>query len=81
MPLGDLAGTMLTLVVAHPEIHWLFHYRANGTEFTFDDEPIKQALEDIPLTEPSILAFLREMLEEGVARVRQAAREKEAQFQ
>ncbi|HNT24585.1 MAG TPA: ATP-binding protein [Anaerolineales bacterium] len=53
MPLGDLAGTMLTLVVAYPNIHWLLEYSArlpgdNGTStsprFCFDDLPIKEAL-------------------------------------
>ncbi len=26
MPLGDLAGTFLTLLIANPEIHWDFNY-------------------------------------------------------
>jgi len=72
MPLGDLAGTMLTLVVAYPHIHWTFQYRGDGAEFIFDDEPIKRELEDIPFTEPSILAFIRELLEEGIAGVQHA---------
>jgi hypothetical protein len=72
MPLGDLAGTVLTLVVAYPHIHWVFRYRADGVEFNFDDQPIKQELGDIPLTEPSILAFIRELLQEGIAGVQQA---------
>ncbi len=79
MPLGDLAGTMLTLVVAHPQIQWLFHYRGAGEAFTFDSQPIMEELGDFPLTEPSILAFIREMLQEGVARVRRAIDEKESQ--
>src|SRR5512136_2238445 len=28
MPLGDLAGTLLTLVVAYPHIRWIFEYTA-----------------------------------------------------
>lgn len=72
MPLGDIAGTMLTLVVAYPHIHWTFQYRGDGAEFIFDDQPIKQELADIPLTEPSILAFIRELLEEGIAGVQRA---------
>ena len=72
MPLGDLSGTMLTLVIAFPDIHWMFHYRGNGTQFTFDDEPIKTELEGIPLTEPSILTFIRELLEQGIGHVQQA---------
>ncbi|GAB4425967.1 MAG: ATP-binding protein [Anaerolineae bacterium] len=85
MPLGDLAGTWLTLVVGFPQIHWLFHYRARvqagqaDEDFTFDNEPIKQELGEIPLTEPSILAFIRELLQEGVGRVQQAITQSEAQ--
>ncbi len=72
MPLGDMVGTMLTLVIAYPKIHWVFRYRANGIEFTFDDEPIKKELEEIPLTEPLILTFIRELLEQGIGQVQQA---------
>ena len=78
MPLGDLAGTMLTLVVSFPEIHWLFHYRANGVEFSFDDEPIKKELGEIPLAEPAILAFIRELLEKGVGSVQKATLERKS---
>jgi hypothetical protein len=78
MPLGDLAGTMLTLVVSFPEIHWLFHYRANGVEFSFDDEPIKKELGEIPLAEPAILAFMRELLEKGVGSVQSATLERKS---
>jgi hypothetical protein len=66
MPLGDLAGTLLNMVVGSPQIHWVFRYRANQHTFIFDDEPIKQVLHEIPLTEPDVLAFIREILENGV---------------
>ncbi len=77
MPLGDLAGTVLTLVVGYPKMHWVFYYRADGKEFTFDDEPIKKELEGILLTEPSVLAFLRELLQEGISNVQRVIRERE----
>jgi hypothetical protein len=78
MPLGDLAGTWLTLLVTCPKVHWLFGYqaripgKANEVVFTFDDEAIKQTLGDVPLTEPAILAFLRNLLQEGVSKVQRA---------
>ncbi len=74
MPLGDLVGTVLTLVIGFPGIHWIFRYRLDDAEFVFDDEPVKQALgDDVPLTEPAILAFIKDLLREGVARVQRAA--------
>lgn len=83
MPLGDLVGTWLILIVGFPKVHWVFHYQAKiqtgqaDVQFTFDDEPIKRELEEVPLTEPSILAFLRELLEEGVRRVQHAITQSE----
>jgi anti-sigma regulatory factor (Ser/Thr protein kinase) len=70
MPLGDLAGTMLALVVGFAGVRWLFTYRANGTQFEFDSQPIRGELGEVPITEPSVLAFVRELLEKGVNHVR-----------
>ncbi|MBI5563844.1 MAG: sensor histidine kinase [Chloroflexi bacterium] len=71
MPLGDVAGTLLTLVIANPHIQWRLNYWVNGAVFEFDSLPIVQELGDVSLTEPSILTFVREMLQEGIAEVRQ----------
>lgn len=78
MPLGDLPGTLLTLVVAYPQIHWVFQYRGRSAspnaefrQFVFDDQPIKAELGDLPLCEPAVLAFLRSLLEEGMQDIRQ----------
>ena len=72
MPLGDLASTILNLVIANPSIHWQLFYRMDQREFHFDDAPIKQELQGVPLTEPPILAFLREYIESGLAYARTA---------
>lgn len=77
MPLGDIAATMLTLVIGYPQIHWVFRYRTDNAEFTFDDEPIKRELAGVSLTEPSILAFIREALQEGIGNVQQAISRRE----
>ena len=69
MPLGDVAGTFLSLLIANPEINWDFNYVVDGREFKFESLPVTQALEGVSLTEPSILAYLRESIESGVADV------------
>ena len=82
MPLGDLPGTLLTLVVAYPHINWEFRYQVccssgdpaspQGHEFFFDSRPIKETLEGISFSEPEVLAFIRKNLEDGVAGVQRA---------
>jgi hypothetical protein len=75
MPLGDLPGTLLAMLVAHPEVHWKFTYQARYSaeeepeSFDFDDLSIKEILGDISLTEPEVLTFLRGELEEGIFRI------------
>lgn len=78
MPLGDLAGTILTLIVAYPEVRWLIDYQAilpppqDPQQFLLDTLPIKQELGDIPFCEPEILTFLRTYINEGVNSVQTA---------
>ncbi|MDD5369706.1 MAG: ATP-binding protein [Anaerolineaceae bacterium] len=69
MPLGDLPSTYLTLLVTDPHIRWRFIYQVDDREFDFDSQPIMVALGDLPVTEPQVLAYLRETLAEGVAEV------------
>ncbi len=71
MPLGDLATTFLTLLISYPHIHWVFDYRViskdgQNNEYNFDDVELKVELGDMPMTEPDILKFVREMFEEGI---------------
>jgi hypothetical protein len=72
MPLGDVAGTLLGLFVTAPHIRWIFCHRVNDDEFVFDSQPIKDELGDVPFTEPDVLNFLREMLQQREAEVRAA---------
>ncbi len=76
MPLGNLASTFLTLTVAHPDTHWIFRYTARGTTneetFEFDDKPVKETLDGLPLTHPQVLTYLRQSLEDGLSETRQA---------
>jgi hypothetical protein len=72
MPLGDLASTFLAVLVSYPQIHWIFAYRVTqkdgqSDEFIFDDTELKAELDDLPMTEPEVLGFVRGMLEESIS--------------
>lgn len=73
MPLGDVAETILTLVVGCPEIHWRLIYKVDQDVFDFDDQEIKETLEGIPLTDPSILGYLRGYIQQGIAQIQATA--------
>ena len=66
MPLGDLGGTMLAIVVGFPKVQWVLDYRKGSHRFLFDSAPIMNELGDVPITEPTILAYVRQLLQEGI---------------
>jgi hypothetical protein len=75
-PLGDLAGTMLSLVLMTPEgPDYVLRVHKPDFDFTFDTREIRQALGDVPLTTPEVVDWMRESLGEGIAPFAQIDRE------
>jgi hypothetical protein len=73
MPLGDLGSTLINLVVAYPQIRWIFNYEINDARYVFDSAPIVESLGDVPLTEPPVLTYLRQSISEGIDEVRKTS--------
>jgi anti-sigma regulatory factor (Ser/Thr protein kinase) len=69
MPLGDLTGTIMHLVVGTPEVHWTFIYKVNNDVYEFDDQLLKQELDGVPLSEPTILSFIRNEISTGIKNI------------
>lgn len=66
LPLGDLGGTLLSLMLTNP-LHpdFLFEGRTPKGECSFDTREVRAALgSEIPFNEPSVAAWLKEALEE-----------------
>jgi hypothetical protein len=68
-PLGNLTNTFLGVIIGTPQIHWVLKYQVNSEVFIFDDQPIKAELQDIPLSDPEVIKFVRNMLEEGITSI------------
>ncbi|MFA6661060.1 MAG: ATP-binding protein [Bacilli bacterium] len=66
LPLGDLAGSLVMLVKANPEIRFCFSYRIDATEFRFDTGELAE--QGIDLQHPQMLTpvktYIRENLEQ-----------------
>ena len=65
-PLGDLAATMISLVVSNPEFHFHLDYLADGQSFSFDTEEIRAVLGPVPLDSPEVVSWMKDYLEEGI---------------
>ncbi len=71
MPLGDLAGTFLSLLIGYPQVNWIMEYVVDERIFQFDDHQIKEVLEDVPLTDPAVITYLKQMISSGINEVAQ----------
>ncbi len=77
MPLGDIVSTLLTLIIGTPEVRFLFEYKINQQSYKFDNEPIKQTLDGVSLSEPAVIKYIREELKTGIKNLRQPVVENE----
>ena len=68
LPLGDLSGTLLSLMLTNPLFpDFLFEGKSPKGEGSFDTREVRQALgSDIPFNEPSVAAWLKEALDEEI---------------
>ena len=65
LPLGDLAGTVVTLVTANPDgPDFVLTCASPRGEMHFDTREIRQALGGVPLNEPEIAAWMLEGIRE-----------------
>ncbi|MCR4736898.1 MAG: ATP-binding protein [Bacteroidales bacterium] len=66
-PMGDLAGTMVLTISAHPEIRFIFHYkRDEEVDYTLDTDEVYEVLDGMPINDPDVIASLKEMVEENI---------------
>jgi anti-sigma regulatory factor (Ser/Thr protein kinase) len=58
-PLGDMGATMMVLVSGHPEIDFSLTYEADGFLYSFDTAALREELEGMPLSLPSVLQLIK----------------------
>jgi hypothetical protein len=72
-PLGDIAGTLVTLIAGHPEREFVYRHERNGRSFLLDTREIREEIGDVPLNHPEILAWIRLHVEEGLTEIEAGA--------
>jgi hypothetical protein len=65
-PIGDITGTLITAIQGHPEIDFSYSFRVAGADFTFNTGDVRATLQDVPLNNPDVLAWLTEYINENV---------------
>ena len=67
LPLGDLCGTLLSLMLTNPlSPDFLFEGSTPSGQCSFDTRAVRAVLGELPLNEPSIAAWLKDALTEEI---------------
>lgn len=69
LPWGDLSGVILLLVYSNPQLDFSYIHRTQHGEFVFDTREIKNQLDGVPINEPEVRRFLKEMIDENLAEI------------
>ena len=65
-PLGDMAGTIETLIGGSPDIDFIYRHKKDGAEFVLDTEEIRETLAGVPLDTPEVILWIGDFINEGI---------------
>lgn len=68
-PLGDMAGTLIVLIAGNPNVDFIFCYQKDDNKYIFDTMKVKEQLEDVPIWNPTVLAYLEEDIRKGLSEI------------
>lgn len=75
VPLGDITGTIITLIAGQPHLDLAYHHRRNNSCFDFSAGALRAQLQDIPLHTPEVLVWLKDYLNQKIAELRRETSE------
>jgi len=68
-PLGSMADTMVLLAAANPELDFVYRHRVDGQEFVLDTREIKKTLEDVPISHPMVLDWIKNFVNDNLKQI------------
>jgi len=66
LPLGDMPSTITTLILAKPDIHYIYEHIYNKNSFVFDTDEIKKILDGAPIQDLDIIKWIGNYLQENI---------------
>jgi hypothetical protein len=69
-PLGDMAQTLVTLIMGHPDVDILYWHKRNYELYSLDTTEVKDQLDGIPINSPEVIFFLKNHINEGLDTLR-----------
>ena len=68
-PLGDMAGSMSSLIVGNPEVDFVYTHEVEGDTFDLDTREVRSELDEVPITHPEVIKYLTETMRESLKEI------------
>jgi hypothetical protein len=72
-PLGNMVGSLTSLIVGNPQVDFVYTHDVNGNVFRLDTREVKQELDGVEITHPEVIKFLGDLIRESLAEIRKGA--------
>ena len=69
-PMGDMVGTMTSLIVGNPQVDFVYTHEVDGRVFKLDTREVKQELDGMEITRPEVIKFLGDLIRESMIDIR-----------
>ncbi len=69
LPLGDVTTTLITCIIAHPQVDFVLECEQGKELDSFDTRLIKKELDGLPLDQPEIRSFMEEVLNQQMVKL------------
>ncbi len=66
-PLGDIASTVTLLISMNTDRDFVYFRETDGRSFKLDTREMKKILDGVPLSEPDVVQWMKEYIEENTA--------------
>jgi hypothetical protein len=68
-PLGDIPGTMATIIAGNPQVNFIYTHLSDGKRYTLDTRKVKNELEDVPIDHSKVIQFIKENIRDGLKEI------------
>lgn len=65
-PMGDVGGSMATLIMGNPEVDFVYSHEVEGTRFSLDTREVRNELDGVPMHHPEVIRYLADLIRESV---------------
>jgi anti-sigma regulatory factor (Ser/Thr protein kinase) len=69
-PLGDMAGSLTSLILGNPNVDFVYTHSVGDKEFQLDTRKIKEELEGVEIIHPEVIRFIGDLVRQSLADIR-----------